>query len=49
MNKDTIIEFPAPEESSVDYLTQVLRDGAQQLLAQAVEAEAASFLARFSN
>ena len=49
MNEDTIIEFPAPEESTADYLTQVLRDGAQRLLAQAVEAEAATFLARFSD
>jgi len=49
VNEDTIVEFPAPEESSADYLTQVLRDGAQRLLAQAVEAEAASFLARFSD
>jgi len=49
VNEDTIIEFPAPEESSADYLTQVLRDGAQRLLAQAVEAEAATFLARFSD
>ena len=49
MNTDTIVDFPAPEESSADYLTQVLRDGARRLLAQAVEAEAASFLAQFSN
>ena len=48
MTENTIIEFPTPE-GGVDYLTQVLRDGAQRLLAQAVEVEAASFLARFSD
>jgi len=44
MTENTIIEFPTPEEG-VDYLTQVLRDGARRLLAQAVESEAATFLA----
>ena len=48
MTDDTIIEYPTPE-CGVDYLTQVLRSGAQRLLAQAVEAEAATFLARFSD
>jgi len=37
MTDDTIIEYPTPE-CGVDYLTQVLRSGAQRLLAQAVEA-----------
>jgi len=46
MTDDTIIEYPALE-GGVDYLTQVLRSGAQRLLAQAVEAEAAAFLARY--
>jgi len=41
MTENTIIEFPTPE-GGVDYLTQVLRDGARRLLAQAVEAEAAN-------
>ena len=45
MNENTIIEFPTPEEG-VDYLTQVLRDGARRLLAQAVESEAAAFLGK---
>ena len=36
MTDATIIEFPTPE-SDVDYLTQVLRDGARRLLAQTVE------------
>lgn len=48
MSDDTIIEFPTPE-GGVDYLTQVLRDGARRLLAQAVEAEASAFLARYAN
>ena len=48
MTENTIIEFPTPEEG-VDYLTQVLRDGARRLLAQAVEAEAATFLARHAD
>lgn len=47
MTENTIIEFPTPE-GGVDYLTQVLRDGARRLLAQAVEAEAAAFLARYA-
>ena len=45
MTDDTIIAYPTPE-GGVDYLTQVLRNGAQRLLAQAVEAEAAAYLAR---
>jgi len=48
MTENTIIEFPTPE-GGVDYLTQVLRDGARRLLAQAVEAEAAAFLARYAD
>ena len=48
MSKNTIIAFPAPEEGA-DYLTQVLRDGARRLLAQAVEAETAAFLARHAD
>ena len=48
MTDTTIIEFPTPE-GDVDYLTQVLRDGARRLLAQAVEAEAAAFLARHAD
>ena len=48
LSEPTIIEFPTPEDG-VDYLTQVLRDGARRLLAQAVEAEAAAFLARYAD
>ena len=39
MSKDTIIEFKTPEAERTDPLTDLLRTGAQQLIASAVEAE----------
>ena len=45
MSKDTIIEFANPSEFSADPLTDVLRQGARDLLATAVQAEVAEFLA----
>ena len=39
MTKDTVVAFRAPEGFSPDPLTDLLRQGARQLIAQAVEAE----------
>lgn len=43
MNKDNVISLKQPREFE-DQLTQILRQGAQALIAQAVEAEFATFL-----
>ena len=48
MLKDSVIGFTKPS-ACVDGLTEVLRNGAKKLLAQAVEAEVAEFLGRHSN
>ncbi len=48
MLKDSVIGFAKPS-ACVDGLTEVLRNGAKKLLAQAVEAEVAEFLGRHSN
>ena len=45
MTKDTVVAFRAPEGFSADPLTDLLRPGARQLIAQAVEAELSGFLA----
>lgn len=47
MNERTLgsIEFPVPQAGE-DVLTSILRDGATQLLAQAVEAEVADYIER---
>ena len=45
MTKDTVVAFRAPEGFSSDPLTDLLRQGARQLIAQAVEAELNGFLA----
>jgi len=44
MSKSTCLPFEKPRDYPDDPLTQVLRHGARKLLAQAVEAEVASFL-----
>lgn len=45
MNKDNVIEFNNPAEiTNQDLLTTVLRNGARELLAKAIEAEVAEFL-----
>ncbi|WP_156956601.1 hypothetical protein [Candidatus Paracaedibacter acanthamoebae] len=44
MDKDNVISLKQPGQFE-DHLTQLLRHGAQALIAQAVEAEFASFLA----
>ncbi|MGQ0658453.1 MAG: IS256 family transposase [Chromatiales bacterium] len=45
MSNDTVVQFRKPGEI-VDALTELLREGAQQLIAQAVEAELQEFLER---
>ena len=45
MEQDSVVEFHRPDAPSEDPLTEVLRHGARALLAQAVEAEVAGFLA----
>jgi putative transposase len=45
MEQDNVVEFRRPDGPSEDPLTEVLRHGARALLAQAVEAEVATFLA----
>lgn len=45
MTKDTVVAFRAPEGFSPDPLTDLLRQGARELIAQAVEAELNAFLA----
>jgi putative transposase len=47
MKKDTVVELRRPAQAE-DLLTTMLRDGAQRLVAQAVQAEFEEFLARFS-
>ena len=48
MTKDTVVAFRAPEGFSADPLTDLLRQGARDLIAQAVEAELNTFLAAHS-
>ena len=48
METTNIVEF-ARRDGVTDALTDLLRTGAQQLIATAVEAEFASYLAQFSN
>jgi putative transposase len=45
MNEDTVVRFPIPGVIE-DPLTELLRDGARRLIAQAVEAEFEAFLER---
>ena len=45
MTKDTVVAFRAPTGFSPDPLTDLLRLGARQLIAQTVEAELSGFLA----
>ena len=49
MKDDTLIGFSAPVGFTPDPLTEVLRKGARDLLAQAVEAEVAGFLRDFAD
>jgi len=47
MKKDTVVELRRPAQEQ-DLLSTMLRDGAQRLVAQAVQAEFEEFLAHFS-
>jgi transposase-like protein len=49
MDKNTVVELKKPGEISEDPLTELLRSGARQLIAEAVEAELQEFLAQFAN
>ena len=49
MNKDTMIEAPNPAEGPRDDLTDLLREGAKRLIAQAVDAELSATLAEFAD
>jgi putative transposase len=44
MTKDTVVAFRAPDGFSPNPLTDLLRQGARELIAQAVEAELNAFL-----
>jgi transposase-like protein len=45
MEQDNVVKLRRPDERAEDPLTEVLRQGARTLLAQAIEAEVATFLA----
>ena len=45
MSKHSAVAFPPPQAVSADPLTEVLRQGAKRLLAQAIEAEVQTLLA----
>ena len=47
MKKDTVVELHRPAQGQ-DLLSAMLREGAQRLVAQAVQAEFDDFLARVS-
>ena len=47
MGKDTVVELHRPEQAR-DLLSTMLREGAQRLVAEAVQAEFDEFLARFA-
>ena len=49
MSKDTVIEAPNPEEGMRDDLTDLLREGAKRLIAEAVDAELSATLAQFAD
>ena len=48
MAENTVIAFRNPADFQEDSLTQVLQAGAHKLLAQAIEAEVASFLEAYA-
>jgi transposase-like protein len=49
MQEHTAIPFPHPQLTAADPLTEVLRQGAQRLLAQAIEVEIAVLLAQYAD
>ena len=48
MMQDNLIELKKPEAEFEDSLTEILRKGARQLLAQALEAEVLLFMEQFA-
>ena len=49
MSKHSAVAFPSPQAASADPLTEVLRQGAKRLLAQAIEAEVQTLLACYAD
>jgi len=49
MTENTVIDFARPTDFSPDLLTDVLRQGARELLATAVRAEVSEFIASHAN
>ncbi len=49
MTQDNLVEFKTPEteETFSDALSELLRQGARQIIAQAVEAELSEFLGQY--
>ena len=47
-SKDTVIEARNPEKGTRDDLTDLLREGAKRLIAEAVDAELSATLAQFA-
>jgi len=43
MSKHNVVTFPHPQTNRTDPLTEVLRQGAQKLLVQAIEAEVETY------
>ena len=48
MDEDNVVSLRRPDDRAEDSLTEVLRYGARTLLAQAIEAEVATFLAAYA-
>ena len=49
MSNDTVIEAPNPAEGTRDDLTDLLREGAKRLIAEAVDAELSAMLTQFED
>src|SRR5271155_1501741 len=49
MKQNNVISISNPQETTADALTSILRQGAQQLLAKALEAEIETLLAQYSH
>ena len=49
MKKDNVTELKKPETFVDDPITDILRQGARKLLAEALEAEIESFLAMYAD
>ena len=49
MSQDNVIELKNPEPFVDDPITEILRNGAKKLLADALEAEIAGFLSQYAD